>query len=445
MADTFATATITGGGSVASKRSLVLTATAVSAGTVTATRYVIKLRSAVIVGSGQSAGARGYPRTAIMAGSTTMAAIWGFPRFVTEATGFTDFAYSFFSKVIEETFYLDDTIKGLYQSLIEEYPGLSADVSTKMTFQKLLLLAVSFDDSETISWPKTVAETVFFDDTNPVMWLTVGGIAAIAEGLVLEGSVSNTLAAYELIADVLALADVTKTIMALDETAFFDDTQDVTNTIYRTLLETMYMATQGSQAARLYLVVEETPGVDEVPTTQMVARNLVSEGVDFSNMFLVPDVTGTAWVLNVNSQGVSQYDNYFFNSFAVRGTDYLGATETGIYSLSGDDDAGSKIAAKLRTGLMQFATSRKKRVSDLYIGYRSDGRLVMKAIYNMDNTRSEAWYELTETSGAYDTARFKIGKGAKARYWAFELINQDGADFELDELEMFAVPLNRRL
>jgi hypothetical protein len=157
------------------------------------------------------------------------------------------------------------------------------------------------------------------------------------------------------------------------------------------------------------------------------------------------DSTGTAWVINTKSVGISEYDSYAFNSFARQGQRYLATDGTDIFELTGTDDDGTIISSQIRTGLSQFGTSRKKRISDLYVGYKSDGSLILKAVYNMDNEQREAWYQLNDTSNVYDNARFKVGKGAKAVYWAFELINDKGSDFELDKLEMHQVDLNRRL
>jgi hypothetical protein len=39
----------------------------------------------------------------------------------------------------------------------------------------------------------------------------------------------------------------------------------------------------------------------------------------------------------------------------------------------------------------------------------------------------------------------KIGKGLRSRYWQFELVNIDGADFDLDTIEFHPVLLTRRV
>jgi len=58
----------------------------------------------------------------------------------------------------------------------------------------------------------------------------------------------------------------------------------------------------------------------------------------------------------------------------------------------------------------------------------------------------EHWFTATErTANAPREQVIQLGRGIRSRYWQFELANKDGADFEIDKLELYPVYLNRRV
>ena len=71
----------------------------------------------------------------------------------------------------------------------------------------------------------------------------------------------------------------------------------------------------------------------------------------------------TAWVLSVNRTdegnslpAVVEYRNFPFNSFAAWNGSYFGASEHGIFELTGDDDDGEPIDAWVRTAISNLGT-----------------------------------------------------------------------------------------
>jgi hypothetical protein len=115
--------------------------------------------------------------------------------------------------------------------------------------------------------------------------------------------------------------------------------------------------------------------------------------------------------------------------------------------MTGDDDAGAPIAAELTSMMLDFATSRQKRLSAAWIGYKADGELVLRVrAVDMDEL-VEYCFVGRNVSGApaQQENRFKLGKGLRSRYWQFELINKEGADFEIDQVELYPIRLDRRV
>lgn len=179
---------------------------------------------------------------------------------------------------------------------------------------------------------------------------------------------------------------------------------------------------------------------DEV-SNQAVFSNLISEKISTFGTIVIDDENYT-FVINSKTKGISEYTNYNFNSMS----DSLGATSTGIYSLTGNDDTGTNIDAYIKTGLIDFGTSLEKQVPYAYIGLNKSGRLMLKTDVTYRGQRKERWYEITpRTVNAPDNVRIKTGRGVKARYWQFELVNIDGSDFEIDSLEMLPLILKRRI
>jgi len=81
-----------------------------------------------------------------------------------------------------------------------------------------------------------------------------------------------------------------------------------------------------------------------------------------------------------------------------------------------------------------------------YIGYTSTGRLMLKVRTVSGGELKEQWYEAQELQAqAPREQMLRIGRGLRSRYWQFELVNVDGADFEIDNLELHPVYLNRRV
>lgn len=146
--------------------------------------------------------------------------------------------------------------------------------------------------------------------------------------------------------------------------------------------------------------------------------------------------------MHTENLALTTYTNYEFNSFAKFNGVYLGAKTDGIFALSGATDAGVLIDAAARLGITDFSTSHLKRVERCYVGYRTDGSMVLRVLTDGGESRD---YLLTATgqSGAHGNY-VRIGRGVEARYWQFELLNRDGADFQLDMMEFKPTVLRRR-
>ena len=154
----------------------------------------------------------------------------------------------------------------------------------------------------------------------------------------------------------------------------------------------------------------------------------------------LPD-DAAVWVVNLDTNASAQYDNYGFNSFFQRGQDYFGVAADGVYKLTGDTDSGVPIdafAAFIRSSL---GIQSVKHIPTAYIGATSDGGLVLRA----DVDGIARYYKARTSSTTLQQHRLDLGRGARGVYWEFELMNQNGDDFDIADVTLLPVALDRRI
>lgn len=254
-----------------------------------------------------------------------------------------------------------------------------------------------------------------------------------------------------------ALAQIVDGIVLLAATQAVSKAEASDTVMLRALVSALYEVTAhavgrvlmqdtpaGSQ--QLVAVMTERVALRATAGGQVDLRILLEESVGFAATLSIDNGEYIAWVLNTESKGLSRYTNYPFNSFARIGGRYFGVASDGVHRLEGDDDNGEDIAAFIRTGLEAFGTRRLKRIPEAFIGYTSDGTLVLKAIIvDEEGNKSAAIYRLPTRGAANKRAnRFKLGRGLESVDWAFELHNADGSDFELGNIEFRPANMTRR-
>ncbi len=217
---------------------------------------------------------------------------------------------------------------------------------------------------------------------------------------------------------------------------------------YAELLTSTAGHTDASSAVGLFaLVVPEKIGAHDDPPAQGKFNLTLVESIFSATNLVLNGETYTGWVLDSSALAPTEYQGFDFNSMTTfNGVNYA-AKSDGIYKLEGSTDDGAAIAAAITLGQDDFGTSYEKKVERAYLGLRNDGSMVLKAILLDPATqqKTEYWYELTSVSATIRKERIKLPKGLKAHYWQFELINVQGADFELDTLEVYPLILTRRV
>jgi len=191
----------------------------------------------------------------------------------------------------------------------------------------------------------------------------------------------------------------------------------------------------GTLTPQLVLRVDLDEDIDVTMTQAIgaILRPELSEAFEISAAFVAPDGGVTAWATNTQTNATTEYTNFNFNSFAKIGSKYLAASSDGLYELNGDDDDGDDIVSVIRSGMLQFNSTKLAGIAGAYIAMRGEGEYILRLIAGDGRTYD---YGVNTVSGR--TTKVKTGKGLRARYFAFELIGR-GEDFDLDTLEF--VPL----
>lgn len=197
----------------------------------------------------------------------------------------------------------------------------------------------------------------------------------------------------------------------------------------------------GAPTEKLLIRADLTEGADfeASDVLRMIYAPEVSETLELSLGYVAPDGSITTWAMNTRTGAVTEFANYAFNSFATFGTTVYGATSDGLYELSGDTDAASPIVARLRSGYLQFGGTQLSRLKEAYIAARGGGDYVLKIL-----TGDGEEYVYSVNSRSMRSTKVHMGKGQRARYFAFEL-ESSGQDFDLDTLEFVPIVVQRRV
>jgi hypothetical protein len=150
------------------------------------------------------------------------------------------------------------------------------------------------------------------------------------------------------------------------------------------------------------------------------------------------------FAINAKTGAHSTYTNFPVNSLQVFAGRVVAALDDGLYELGGTTDAGAAIQARLRWAPSDLGSDLQKRIDAVILRIRRGGNGVVTAL--ADETE-EIVYPAggSNVSGGIEYRRVdEMAKDHEGRHWQFGYDNQ-GADFELFDLEVLPILLGRRL
>jgi hypothetical protein len=146
--------------------------------------------------------------------------------------------------------------------------------------------------------------------------------------------------------------------------------------------------------------------------------------------------------INLSNMAVTQFCDYPFNSFCKIGEKYYGASDSGIFELTGDTDNGVAIDAFFELVVSDLGISNVKRIRKIYVGYEAKGDLTVTLKDNEDNSRT---YTLSYLD--YDRqngGQINVGRDGLGRYWQVRIDNESGCYFAVDDIELLLTVLGRK-
>ncbi len=281
--------------------------------------------------------------------------------------------------------------------------------------------------------------------------VTSGFIAAeqITDAIALTDNATIRQRFTQLVAEALNMMDFVAFIrgFAVSDTIITDDTISQIVRAVTSIVESITATDATVDIHSILFVIAEDIDIEDTASVsaqlwEHIVENLFTYGeLNFDSSGTGGDENYT-FVINTTTKGISEYSNYKFNSLS----DNLAARDDGIYQISGIQDEGIGIDALLKTGLFDFDSNIQKQVPYAYIGLNKAGSMMLKTIVTYKGNRKERWYKVSpRLVDSTDVIRVNMGKGIKSRYWQFELANFEGADFELDSIELLPLQLKRRI
>jgi hypothetical protein len=131
-------------------------------------------------------------------------------------------------------------------------------------------------------------------------------------------------------------------------------------------------------------------------------------------------------VLNTLTGAVSEYSGFAFDSI----TPTHAGSATGLYELGGDTDATAPIEARAVTGKTDWKTAFKKYVDVVFLALKGAGR--GRCLVVGENTSHGYNFPIRRDG----ESRCQPGRGIRENYLAFGFENLEGADFQLDRIEV---------
>lgn len=197
------------------------------------------------------------------------------------------------------------------------------------------------------------------------------------------------------------------------------------------------MHVDGTPTLYIQLLVNDTLNFVEGLTPAQHLAAIVGDRLNITSFLTSP--VNTTWVMNTRSAAITKYEDFSFNSFVPYGERNLGAGDTGLYWIDGDDDTGVPIVATVVTPVVQPYGNVMAHVTSAYLGMRGNGQFIVTIIDEAGNS-----YDYTLDVNSMKTGRVTFGKGLRTRYFTFKLVS-DGQDFDLDNIEFATSETTRKI
>lgn len=347
--------------------------------------------------------------------------------------------------MVSETVEVGSSIDLAIQSVVEEILGVADTPSTLGELQADVLEELFAKSVEIVPIALYIAEDLGAGADEP---LTAYKMAGAIEEMTAEAGEDSHALLNLTFATALTIQDAVDQVenLTFEEVVGLvaDDVASLKANF--DLLEQIGAEAQVAGNVILLVDSEESALLDGTASTLATLQATIEEGAALYVSVRAGEDEIHGWVMHPDNLAFSEYRNFPFNSLTAVNGRHFAVAEDGLYELTGDDDAGEPIEAAIQTGLMDLGTHFIKDAKAAYLGYTASGKLVLKVVTTAKGQKEEWWYQLKQGSApSLRDGRVTIGRGLRAKYWQFEVVNADGADFELDDIQVMYNILSRRI
>ncbi len=374
-----------------------------------------------------------------------------------------DVVYSFellndYQEVINESSLSSESVNlGSVFSIIDAATGTETITASTVTwfFERVLATgSISHNALTTTSYSEQIAATglliqhieqLIAESSEGTEDWFVDSAVMIAEMVIASGITTNQAAVVQALSELIVALETIGT----GGQEIISESAEATSIITSLLNATQAVIEQAiaadAQTSYLLLVntIEESAGAGEVVTVWQSLTQMIEEGATAFVHLSIGGETYTGWVMNTANGAASEYQGLNFNSLCKIGNRYFGASDTGIYEITGNDDDGTSIATYVQSGLIDFGTALEKSVPVAYLGADIDGRVALGVSVSEKAGVSTYWYEANRELAAINNVKVPIGKGLSGRYWKFGIASDALSEF--DAVTVIPVTLKRRV
>lgn len=330
----------------------------------------------------------------------------------------------------------------------EDVLQLSGLAATRMTAANSVNETIAFHDTPSlVTYLAAVSAVTFADSAEASLY----ALLAAASMMQLSDTIETTMRAYGVAASMFVMADagvMRGELAAVDAFEMSDEAADSVRALVAAL-DTLTLDDESTGNLYAFGSATDTLTLEDATSGLLSGMLDAFDTITFSGIIRLLGVDYTAYSVSLDNQAVSEYENYNFGSFATHEASgvVFGMGDDGIYSLDGPTDNGEPIVGRVRGGLNNLGTALKKSIPAVYVGYTSTNTLGLKVITTDGKTGDKRVniYSLQPIAKAATAdGRFSPSKKLHSVYWQFELISEEGGQFELDEVRMWRMVLNRR-
>ena len=150
------------------------------------------------------------------------------------------------------------------------------------------------------------------------------------------------------------------------------------------------------------------------------------------------------YVYHPDYDAFTEYLGFAFNSYARIGGNYFAASNSGLYQLGGDDDAGVDIQAYILTGMLDFGGHMMSRTPRMYFDFSGDSGLAVSVYTSTDGLRRTEAFTLSLPAAPVDrSACLPLGRGLPSHFWQYRVSNVTGGSLEFTRCAPHVIPLSR--